>query len=97
MYTLWVADSGRDAVKIHDRFPWRRDAPGRIENFWLEYNTSTDYVNPTRGPITNYVRNVVVLRDVTNPTALLQRPNSSNLPPSTSGAPAPPTNVRIIR
>jgi hypothetical protein len=97
LLTLWVADVNRDAVKIYDRFPWKRDVPGRIEKFWLEFNTSTDYVVPTRGPITNYVRNIVVLRNPTDPTALLQRPDSSNLPPSTSGAPAPPTNVRIIR
>jgi hypothetical protein len=97
LLTLWMADANRDAVKVHDRFPWRRDAPGRIEKFWLEYNTSTDYVVPTRGPITNYVRNVVILRDVASPTTLLQRPFSTSTPTSpTTSTPAPPTNVRVI-
>jgi hypothetical protein len=102
LLTLWAADVNRNAVKIYDRYPWKRDAPGMIEKFWLEFNTSTDYVVPTRGPITSYVRNVAILRDVADPTTLLQRPYSTTSPPPsesspTSAAPAPPTNVRIVR
>jgi hypothetical protein len=74
LLTLWAADTTRDAVKVHDKTPWRRDVPGRIDKFWIELNTSTDTIAPGRPPFVTYIRNVAILRDVTTPEVLLERP-----------------------
>lgn len=63
LISLWVCDKTRPPVQVQARTPWRRDAPGRIEKFWLEFNTSTDAVAPTRGPLTIYHSSVAILRD----------------------------------
>jgi hypothetical protein len=94
--TLWMADVNRGPVKVLDRVPWKRDVSGKIEKFWIEFNTSTDEVAPGRGALVNYVRNVAMLRDVADPTTLLQRPYSTATPPPTSG-PAAPQNLRIVQ
>jgi len=94
--TLWVADEGRDAVKIFDRLPM--NVPGSIAQFILEFNTSTNDLQPGRGALVAYVRNWVALRDPLEVTGLLQRPGAGvPLPPLPGPAkPATPQGLRII-
>jgi hypothetical protein len=72
--SMWVADANRNPVQILDRalvtprsgLPW--------DEFWLEYNTSTDQVKAGRPTLVSYVRNVVMLSGLTSVSTLLQRP-----------------------
>jgi hypothetical protein len=70
--SLWVADSTRGPVHIFDGL--QVSVLRGIQNFWVEYNTSTDAVAPGRGPLVSYIRNVVMLRDVANRDRLMVRP-----------------------
>jgi hypothetical protein len=74
-FSLWMADETRDPVLvIHARqMKPNRGAEG-WESFWLEYNTSGGGVTAARGPLVSYVRNVVMLRAVSEVSALLERP-----------------------
>lgn len=67
--SMWVADERRDAVQLLDRR--ELESAGSLTNFWFEYNGSEAR---TGGPLVGYVRNLVVLRNVSNPSALFQRP-----------------------
>lgn len=69
--SLWVADEKQGPVQIIDRRQIKVDQS--VGMFWLEYNSSSNVVR-TRGPLVGYVRNIVVLSDVTNPASLLERP-----------------------
>jgi hypothetical protein len=71
-----------------------------IDEFWVEFNTSTAYLPPGRTTdfrdLVAYVRNVVVLRDPpadVNP--LLLRPGATASLPRPPG-PAAPRNLRSI-
>jgi hypothetical protein len=76
-FSLWVADENRQAVLILDRLQLKpnveRGATG-WQSFWLEYNTSAGRIPESRGPLVAYARNVVMLRGVSDPVPLLQRP-----------------------
>jgi hypothetical protein len=100
--SLWVADETTGPVQLLDRI--QLDAiNGKIDQFYLEYNTSTSPPEG-RGPLVAYVRNLVMMRNVVNPTGLMQRPNAGGalpppivLPPgSGTTAPSAPRNLRII-
>lgn len=95
--SLWVADEQVDPVKIIDRMPLKA-VNGIIDEFFLEYNTSTPNLKAGRGPLTAYVRNIVMLQDVGNATSLMVRPLAGTaLPAPTPGtAPRAPTNLRIL-
>ena len=69
--TLWVADETRDAVTVLDRV--RIDTGSNsIEAFWLEYNSSGRREGGET--LVGYTRNLVVLRGVSDPRSLFQRP-----------------------
>jgi hypothetical protein len=82
--SLWLADEAREAVQVYDGLQIRprtsADGP-TMDGTWdilrLEYNTSTQNdVDPARGPLVAYARNVVVLQR-TGPAEvppLLERP-----------------------
>lgn len=72
--SLWLADEDRDAVQILDKV--RIKGRGNYyDKFWLEYNTSSEPKNvPAR---TGYFRNLVMLKNVADPKALLERPLGS--------------------
>jgi hypothetical protein len=76
-FSLWAADASRGPVQILDRLQikpnYELGATG-WEKFWLEYNTSSHGLD-SFGPRVAYARNVVMLRGVSNPLPLLQRPN----------------------
>jgi hypothetical protein len=96
LVSLWVADANHDAVQIFDRLQVEVDAG--IHSFQLEFNTSTDALKPGRGPLTVYVRNVVMLRDVSDTKSLLQRPGGGvPLPPITVATPSAPSTLRIVK
>lgn len=71
LYSLWVADENVGPVQIHDRLQLKfRD--NILGAFWLEYNSSA---NTTRNDaLVSYARNIVMLRNVTNPAGIFARP-----------------------
>lgn len=73
-YSLWVADERRDPVRVQDASQIR--AAHGIAEFWIEYNTSTNPVAKSRGPLVSFNRNVVMLRGIRSAQipALLTRP-----------------------
>ncbi|HEY0872610.1 MAG TPA: hypothetical protein VGD94_03990 [Vicinamibacterales bacterium] len=74
-FSLWVADATRGPVQLLDRsLVTPKGSGARWDEFWLEYNTSTDTVKPGRPPLVGYARNIVMLHNVTNVGPLLQRP-----------------------
>jgi hypothetical protein len=73
-FSLWVADETHDPVMLHDHLLIMPKVASGWDRFWLEYNTSSYVIPPTRGPLTSYVRNIVMLRNVSNPATILQRP-----------------------
>jgi hypothetical protein len=95
--SLWVADVTRPPVLLLDRVAFETGSH-TFRSFWLEFNTSTDRVVPNRGPLVSYVRNLVMLRDVTNPKGLLAMPaTSSSSAALTEEAPlSAPRNLRIL-
>ena len=95
---FWIADETASPVQVYRNIPLSvrptAKVPNTIEEFLLEFNTSTDSF--TRGDIRDlvtYVRNFVALRDAGDPTSLLVRPSEV---PKFSG-PGAPRNVRIVR
>lgn len=75
-FSLWVADTGREPVLINDRLQIKPQlSAGRWTSFWLEFNSSHSLSDGQKIPArTAYVRNVAMLRGVTNVSSLLQRP-----------------------
>ena len=79
-YSLWAADAETGPVLIYDRLqirPSPKSETASWEDFWLEYNTSTNLARsnrPDRPPLIAYARNVVMLKGVADVTPLLRRP-----------------------
>jgi hypothetical protein len=87
----WIADEVNGPIPIHKQLKVSV-REGRIEEFAVEFNTSTDTF--TRGNMRDlvaYIRNFVSLQDPGDITDLLQRPNSDGVI-----RPGAPSNVRII-
>lgn len=101
--TMWVADEVQSPVKIYDRIPMSIKPGFGIDQFWLEFDTSTDILRPGRTTdfrdLVAYVKNLVVLRNPGDVTPLLLRPSPTEpLPPGRADLPpAAPANLRIIR
>lgn len=74
-FSLWMADENRDPVQLLDKRLITPGSSGRWESFWVEFNTSTDAIKAGRPPLVSYVRNVVMLRGINDPTPLLVRPS----------------------
>jgi hypothetical protein len=76
-FSLWVADETRGPVLVIDRRQinpnYGAGATG-WEKFWLEYNTSAHGLDAGFPARVAYARNVVMMRSVADPTALLARP-----------------------
>jgi hypothetical protein len=76
-FSMWIADENHDAVKTIDRLLIKPNyAAGATswEKLWLEYNTS-DHGWDTGFPArVSYARNIVILRGISDPASLLQRP-----------------------
>jgi hypothetical protein len=94
-WSLWIADATRGPIQLYDRAPM--DAKDEtLTRMRLEYNSSQN--SRTGGLLTSYVRNYVVLRNVTGPTRFLQRPVPGALADlGTSPDLSAPRNVRIVR
>jgi outer membrane biosynthesis protein TonB len=73
-FSLWMADETHDPVMLHDHLLIKPKVASGWDRFWLEYNTSSSTIPPTRGALTSYVRNIIMLRNVSNPATILQRP-----------------------
>jgi hypothetical protein len=69
--SLWVSDENNDPVQIIDRR--QLSVRGSVEEFWLQYNTSSRVPEGLKERI-GYARNVVMLRNVADVAKLLQRP-----------------------
>lgn len=97
-FSIWIADENRNPVQIYDRV--QVDAVNeQLTKLRIEFNTSQQR-DPALGPLVAYVRNMVVLKGLTDPTALFQRPGAGGtLPPyvpPAATAPAPPANLRFV-
>ncbi len=91
---VWIADEVTDPIQTHRQLPVSA-SKGKINEFVLEFNTSTDlYVRGDTRNLIAYVRNFVALQDVRNPISLLERPIAGAV--SEARTPAPPRNVRIV-
>jgi hypothetical protein len=76
-YSLWAADAQTGVVQIFDKLQLRpnpNSTTGGWESFWLEFNTSSNTRAGTTFDLVAYVRNVVMLKGVSDPTSLLIRP-----------------------
>jgi hypothetical protein len=74
-FSVWMADETRAPVQLINALQMKPSPGGDgWESFWLEYNTSSASIPATRGPLVAYIRNVVMLKGVSDPTALLQSP-----------------------
>jgi hypothetical protein len=74
LVSLWVADERHDPVLIIDKR--QLDVRGSVEEFWLQYNTSSN-MREGLGERVGYARNVVVLENVKDLVPLLERPGSN--------------------
>lgn len=74
LVTLWVGDEDTDPVLINDRMQFH--AHGKIGDFRLRYNTSTEELKPGRSLLRAWVKNLAVLKGVRyeDVPALMQRP-----------------------
>lgn len=68
--SFWMADETQEAVPIILGAEMR--SGGVNDTFWIEYNTSREV--RAGGPMAAWARNVVMLREVADPTPLLLRP-----------------------
>ena len=69
--SFWIGDETRDPVQILSQAQmWSGSASHRL--FWIEWNTST--TGTMVAPMTSYSRNVVMLRNLADPTSVFQRP-----------------------
>jgi hypothetical protein len=97
--SMWVADEQQEPVLVYnDLMLSVRPKTNRIDNFWLEFNTSTDKYLRGAGQrdFVAYVRNFAVLRNPSNVSSLLLRP-AAGVPPPPGAWPSAPSNLRIIR
>jgi hypothetical protein len=74
LLSTWTADAVQGVIQVHDQVPCkvRMNKAGTlrtIEQFYLEFNTSTDELFPSRAidqrDLVAYVRNIAVLKDAT--------------------------------
>jgi hypothetical protein len=97
-FDLWMADEQTAPVQIYSNIPVSvRD--GKIDQFYVEFNTSTDELPPERlvdfRTLVAYVRNIVILRDTPDDvTPFLVRPGAG---PQVFPVPRPPAprNLRL--
>lgn len=72
--TVWVADTKRDPVMLLDRFKFSDmsagDLTAGLDSFWFQYNSSQSRSGPE---LYTWARNLVVLRDISNPSFLVQQ------------------------
>ena len=66
---LALRDLGTEFVRRFNRL--EIESAGTLTNFWIEFNSSQRRAG---GPLVAYVRNVAVLREVSDPAGVLQRP-----------------------
>jgi hypothetical protein len=70
--SFWMADETRDPVPILLNAQMSSTAVGLHKLFYLEYNSSRP--NRVGGPMTAYARNLVMLKNVADPTTLFAMP-----------------------
>jgi hypothetical protein len=94
----WIADELNDPVQIWSRIPLSvvpdSSPPFSIQNFVLEYNTSTDtYVRGDMRNLVSYVKNFVALKNPGDINPLLLRPISGGVPSPLPPPPPPATTL----
>jgi hypothetical protein len=101
LVSMWFADEQQAPMQIYkDLLLSVRPKVNTVQDFWLEFNTSTDsYVRgPGQRNFVSYVRNFVALRNTADITSLLLRPSAGvPLPGGPPPVPTAPGNLRIIR
>jgi hypothetical protein len=79
-FSYWMADENQMPVQVHDRLLMKPGAGATgeqfffWEKFWFEYNTSAHGIDSGVPARVSYIRNVVMLRGVSDPTTVLARP-----------------------
>ncbi len=98
LFDLWMADEQTGPVQIYSNIPVSV-REGKIDQFYVEFNTSTDELPPERLTVFRnlvaYIRNIVILRDPPEDvSAFLVRPGSG---PRLLPVPRPPAprNLRL--
>jgi hypothetical protein len=95
---MWIADEVTAPVHVYVNVP-KSLRTGGVREFWAEFNTSTNpFVRGSQRDFVTYIRNFVALRDVSYPEGLMVKPDgTATLTNSSStGAPKPPSNLRIV-
>jgi hypothetical protein len=73
-FSLWMADENREPVQVYADAWVKPNTTGTWNRWEIELNTSTSTVPAGRGELALYVRNLVMLADVLDPTPLLVKP-----------------------
>ena len=69
--TVWIADENRNAVMVFDHVDVEWPSTN-LNSFEVEYNSSQERVG---GPMTSYMRNLVMLKNPGDVSSLLVKPN----------------------
>lgn len=92
----WMADEATGPVQVYSNIPVSV-RKGKIDQFYVEFNTSTTFLPPGRTKdfrdLVAYVRNIAILRNPPNDVGeLLVRPGETEPLPR----PSPPNNLKIL-
>ncbi len=103
LVTVWASDEVQEPVLLYNglQMSVRTTAggigntpPRTIQQFWIEYNTSTDGVPDTRGDMVSYIKNFAILKDPPSDWSGLRiRPLESV---TVSPTPPPPTATTLV-
>jgi hypothetical protein len=70
---MWAASGTTAPVRLFNDLQMSIPLPNSINQFWLEYNTSTSALQPGRGYIHSWVRNFVGRRGAADMDLLLSQ------------------------
>jgi hypothetical protein len=75
-FQMWMSDETREPVQMYrEGVTVRpRTAGNGWDRWWIELNTSQSYQETGRGPLTAYVRNVVLLHALADTSTVLRKP-----------------------
>jgi peptidoglycan hydrolase-like protein with peptidoglycan-binding domain len=98
--SVWMADETQEPIQLLDKLSFS-DAR-TLKKFWIEFNTSQ--YGRVGGELVAYVRNVVVLSGLSDPTAILEKPIGGDfvMPPDAQSNIIPsvsltsPTNSQVF-
>jgi hypothetical protein len=106
LVSVWVADEVQDPVLVFNGLQMSvrtsvggigNTPPRTIQNFWTEYNTSTDGVADGRGDMVGYIKNFAILKDLpTDWSSLRVKPESTSSTITPTPPPPPPPATTLV-